>query len=326
MPFGRIKAKDQLFFLNSSQVFGIQSYSIDNNFGAYPVNYIGIGSKSINQNVNSAQSADLNLDSILVSEDLFQYVTGNNPSNFFILKNLSDTYPYVLNSGYLMNYSLNFSPNQLITSKSSFRFFSNVGQINTGSLDVLSFSQYSGIISGGLNPFNNEIGNSNFINLSINESTGNRVTNFSFSIDINRIPIYNIGYPPFKRAEIIYPINFSCDITFEPDLSFNDYKLNNFANSKIIQNLEIDVYANRNYLLMNKYFLKNATMVSQSRAINADSSVSIRRTYVGQIFNYTDKSPNSFLDFGFVASGINYYLDFGYVNLSPTGNVDFGSF
>ena len=324
MAFGNIKSSNQLIFLNTGQVFGIQDYSIQNTLGSKTLKYIGAGNKSLNEISDSQQVTDLSINSSLLQNEYFANQTGNNPVNFFILNSFNDTNPYSLTSGYLSSYSVKFSPNSIPQCNTSFKFYNNCGNIPTGSLDINSKSLISGIYSNIYPSFNNEIASSNFINLAINESTGNRVLDFSFNININRTPIYTIGNRFPKKVELTFPISVTCGVTFEADKNFIDTQTTDFPTNKINQNLEIDVYSHLSNLLMNQYKFFNMTMVSNDRQMNVDGNLVINRKYIGQIFqgiNYV--SGANIWDFGFTINSPNFYLDWGNISSSPTAYLDF---
>ncbi len=327
MPFGRIKADNQLFFLNTAKVFGVQSYSIDNTLGAYTIKYLGMGSEILNESFNSAQYADLSLTALMIYDDLIIPQATAPPFNVFILNNKNDTAPYSLVSGYISSYSAQFSPNQIPQINTSFRFYNNAGNIATGNLDPNSIAQLSTISNSPIPAFNNQLANSNYINLSINESTGNRVLDFNFGISVDRVPIYNIGSRVPKRVDIVFPINVTCDIKFEADNSFINSPLSDFPQNKNVQNLEVDVYSNLSNSPMGKYQFVNMTMISNNQQINVDGNLTVTRKYRGYIYNYTDASAtaSAFLDFGFVASGPGFYYDWGSVALTATSGIDWGN-
>jgi hypothetical protein len=326
MSFGRIRAENQLFFLNTGKIEGIQSYSINNNLGTYTVKYFGEGNKSLNQNVNSAQYCDISLQSYLLQEDVFISLTGDSCLNMFVLNGQNDTNTYFLVSGYMSNYSAKYSPNTIPEINSTFRFYNNVGNIPTGSLDTNTFIQLSGIQTNTYNKFNGLLANSNYINLSTNESSGNRVISFGFDMNLNRIPIYNIGYPPFKRADLVFPIDVTCDLEFEADPSFIDFSLTGFPSQEIVQNIQLDIYSHLSNSLFEQYKFYNMNLVSNEKKLNVDGNVIITRKYVGQIFSsYNVVSGLNIWDFGFVASGINFFIDWGFTSQSSSTTLDFGS-
>lgn len=322
--FGRVHGDNQSLYIGTGKLLGIQSYSISNNFGNFSLKYLGIGNKPISQVANAAQYSDLILNSLLINDDVLIQQTGG-PINCFIMKNQYDTNPYSLISGYLNSYTAKFAPNQIPETNASFRFYKNAGNIYTGNLDSKSFGQLSGIYNNTYAPFNGYIGNSNYINLTINESTGNRISNFQFSIEMNRLPIYNVGSISPIRVDTIYPVNFTCDLSFEADDNFVDVNQTDFPSVQIKQNIEVDVYSHLSNNLMSQYKFFNMTLISNKRDINVDGNLVINRSYIGQIFQNVDLiSGANIWDFGFVASGINFFLDWGSVNSSATSTLDFG--
>ncbi len=327
MSFSRIRSENQLFFLGTGQVLGIQDINISNNFGSSPIKYIGIGNKGLNQNINSQQYADLSLNLNFVQEDIIFQQTGSQPINCFILKTQNDiNSAYSLVSGYLTNYSAKYIPNQVPQINSTFRFYNNAGYINTGNLDSYSFFQLTGIQSNGYRQFNNDIADSNYLNFTCNEINTNRVQNFDFSISLNRLPIYNIGSRFPKRIDSIFPINVQASIVFEADYNYSGVSLTDFPQNKIIQNLSLDVYSNRTNNLIENYTFFNMTLVSETPSINVDGNLTIRRDYIGNLFSQVDNYiPVSLWDFGYIISGVGYYLDFGGISQTVISGLDFGS-
>jgi hypothetical protein len=326
MSFGNIKSNNQLIFLNTGQVLGIQDYSVQNSLGSKTLKYIGNGNKALNEIAESLQTSELSISSFLLQNEYFITQTGNIPVNFFILKSYNDTNPYSLTSGYLSSYSAKFSPNSIPQSNASFKFYNNCGNVPTGELDNNSIGLLTGIYANSYPKFNGQIANSNFINLSINESSTNRVLDFSFNININRTPIYTIGSRFPKKVEMISPVNVSCDITFEADKNFSDVKTTDFPLNKTQQNLEVDIYSHLSNNLMNQYKFYNMTMVSNDRQIGVDGNLTITRKYIGQLFdsiNYV--SGASIWDFGFTINSPNFYMDWGNVNLATGSQYDFGN-
>lgn len=330
--FGRVRSDLQSVFAGTGLIYGIQNFSIDNNFGDFSLKYLGFGGKSINETVNSAQYADLTIDSYLIQQnyliqnDFFVSQTGIALNNFYILKNQYDKNPYSLVSGCLLNYSAKYTPNTIPQANATFRFYNGAGNISTSQLDSSVTGQLSLISGNSYTNFNGAIANSNYINLNINESTGNRVLDFTFGLSINRLPIYNIGNRFPIRTDILFPINVTCELTFEADPSFIDASLSDFPINKIQQNMEVDVFSNQTNTLMSQYKFSNMTLISNKRQSNVDGNLTIARSYIGQIFGTSNGSsiivPN--LDFGFVSSGVDFFLDWGFTNQTPVTDIDWG--
>lgn len=330
MSFGRLRADQQLFFINTGQIFGIQDYSIDQNFGQSTLKYFGFGNQSLPQILNGPQYTDLSLNGLLIQEDIISPNTGNFPINCFILKdknNINTAYSFT--SGYLINYTNKYAPNQIIQNNSSFRFYNNCGNIPTGNLDNSLFNQLSGIQNNIYPIFNSNIGNCNYINLILNESTGNRVLNYSFSLNINRLPIYNIGSRYPIKNEIIFPINVECDITFEADENYIDSNTFDFPELQNKQNIEIDVFSHLSNTAIAQYKFQNMTQSTNKRSLSVDGNVIINRKYIGQIFSFINLvsgiTPATGWDFGFVYNSPSFYLNWGYITDTVSGTLDFGS-
>jgi hypothetical protein len=329
MSFFRIRAENQLFFLGTGQVLGIQDIGINNNFGNFPLKYIGIGNKGLNQTSNGQQYTDLSLNSSFISEDIIFQQTGSQPINCFILKtqdNLNNAYSLI--SGYLTNYSAKYIPNQVPQINSTFRFYQNAGYIGTGIIDSGAYYQLTGIQQNIYRDFNNEVADSNRINLSINEAEINRVQSFDFGISINKLPIYNIRSRFPSRIDSIYPVNVTASLSFEADSLYSGIVLTDFPQTKIIQNIKLNVFSNRTNILMENYFLQNMTLVSENSSINIDGNLIITRNYLGQLFNQTDYFDYVSIplwDFGYVYQSPSVYLDWGNVNTAYISGYDFGT-
>lgn len=332
--FSRIRAENQFVFLNTGLVYGINSLTASYNLGATSIKYAGIQSRYINQSVNQAQYVDLNINSTLINDDIFMQQTGLVPFNCFVLPSstaINSGFCFI--SGYLNHYSAKYVTNQPGQINSVLRFYNNVGNLPVSNLDANSSGQLVQISNNIYPSYNNTIADSNYITLNLNEYQTNRVLDYTFSLDFNRLPIYNIGNRFPKRVDFIFPVNVTCDISFEASDNFTDISLTDFPLNKTIQNIGLGVYSNKTNTLMATYTFQNMTLISNNREINVDGNLVITRKYFGQVCNFVDALFPSGLppfsgivwDFGFVASGIDFYIDWGFVNLAPISGNDFGS-
>ncbi len=289
--YSRLRAENQSVFIGTGQVLGINSIQVNNTFGATPIKYIGVGNRSFNQSASSAQYADLNITSNYVQEDILIQQTGLQPFNCFICedKNNSNTY-YSLISGYVSSYSAKYAPNQVPQINCNLRFYNNAGNIPQTSLDAYSSGQINSIISNIYPIFNDKVADSNYINLTLDEYNTNRVQDFSFTLGFNRLPIFNVGSRAPKKIETIFPINVTCDITFEATEGFNDAILTDFPLNKKKQNIYLSVYSNRTNNIMANYSFSNFTLVSNDNSLNIEGNKIISRQYVGQLFSFSGAS------------------------------------
>ena len=326
--FSRIRAENQFAFLGTGLLFGLNSIQIQNNLGATPIKYIGVGGRGLNQFPNQAQYTDLSINSNFIHEDIFIQQTGLSPINFFIFQDKNNLNScYSLLSGYMSSYSARYSPNQVPQINSSFRFYNNVGNLPQQSMDAYASGQIDSIISTSNTSFNNMVADSNYINLTLDEYNTNRVIDYTFSININRLPIYNIGSRFPKKIETIFPINVSCNISFEADKDFVDVVTTDFPSNKKQQLINLNVYSNKTNKIIGTYSFKNMTLVSNDRGLASDGNLIINRQYVGQLFSFvgvSGKIPPAILDFGFSAASIDSYIDWGFSASPPSITLDFG--
>ncbi len=324
--YSRIRAENQSVFIGTGQILGINSFQISNTFGAFPLNYLGRGNRAINQTSDSIQYADLNISSNFIQEDIFIQQTGIQPINCYIFQDKNNINTcYSLISGCLSNYSAKYATNQIPQINSSFRFFNNAGNITPLSLDLSCYSQISGINTNTYPTFNGDVADSNYINLTLDESNTNRVQDFTFNISFNRLPVFNVGTRAPKRIETIFPINVELAVNFEASDNFTDIVLSDFPLNKKQQTIELDVYSNRTNNLMANYSFNNFTLVSNDKSLNVDGNLIVSRKYVGELFSFNnDFTPFAVWDFGFVTQTASLYLNFGNTSSIATNSLDFG--
>lgn len=284
---GRIRAENQLIFLNTGKLVGVQSAMINPEFGAKSLNYIGIGNKQVNQILNSEQFATLSLESFLINSDPFIQYTGNDCFNIFILKtqdNIIDN--YCLTSGYLTSYRTKFTVGQPVQVGIEAKFISNAGNITVNNLDSNSSGQLASIPQNiyDVSEPEYDIANGQSVNLTLDEYNTSRVIDSSINLEINRVPIYNIGNKQPKRIEIIYPITVSCEFTIQVG-EYNYQNLRSFPSGQKVQNIQFDVYSYNTNRLITSYKFNNMTAVAEQRNSSVDDNVLITKKYVGYIYS-----------------------------------------
>ena len=283
LMFSRVRGETQSCFLGSGKIF-CDSISIQNNLGSNTLNYIGIGNKQNYQIPVSEQSSEVSLNATLINSDPFISLTGKEPVNMFILKDKNNiNNNYCLISGYLSSYSAKFGINQIPQISTSIKFYKNSGPIPTGSLDNLSLSQLNVIKNSNysLTPSGLEIGYGGSLTLTLDESSYNRVQDFSVNINVNRSPILNIGGRSPRRVDIIYPLNVKCSLTYENAFP-TGIQLTDFPQKKKTQDISLTVNGQTGTLITSYYF-SNMTLTSESVSQTTDNNQSVTRSYQGYI-------------------------------------------
>lgn len=283
---GRIRGENQLIYLGTGQLIGVQDISINQNFGNQPLNYIGIQNKNLNQIVNQEQFSDVSIDAFLINQDFFIALTGHQPVNIFILRQQSDLNEnYCLVSGYLNSYSSKYVYGQIPQISTSFKFINNVGKIPTGSLDGLSYSQLTGIrgniYSTGTNYL---IPHGGSIDLSLNESTGNRVLQYSINVSVSRVPFYNIGSRFPIKTNRVFPITVNCDFSLEVGI-YSGTQLRDIPQNKQIQdvNLQINDYNGGGTIC--SYNFPAMELVSETYNTTVDGNTTVTKRFTKEIFD-----------------------------------------
>ncbi len=283
----RIRGNEQEIYLGTGKLVQVQDLSINSNFGTAPLNYIGRGKRNVNLIPNSEQNAELSINSSLINNDPFISLTGSNPINLFILKSQNDiTNNYCLISGYLTSYNASFSVGQIPQISTTLKFYNNAGKIPVLSLDSEPLNQLQTIQTNNYSNLNDNYLIPNFGSLvvTLNEIENNRVLNFDINIDINRIPIYNLGSKYPKRVDIISPINTNCSFTLEMS-NYDPTILRDFPQNKQIQDITLSVNDFNNGQNITTYNLRSMTLTNEVYGTSIDGNVTITKQFVGTLDN-----------------------------------------
>lgn len=280
----RIRAGEQLIFINTGKIVGLQDISITKNFGAGTLSYLGIGNNRFVKIPVAEQSASVSINGYLINNDYLIGMTGSQPANLFILKsqqNINDN--YCLLSGYLNTYSSRYSigaPSQI---SATMTFYGNVGNVPTGSLDSNSYLQLSQISSNSYTDNISLISNGSSVSLTLDEYSTNRVIDCSVNISTNRVPIYNLGRRRLLLNKLIYPLNVDCSFSFEIAKNYIDDDLLDFPQSPKVQNISISVSDYLNGSGIASYSFSDMTLINESKTINVDGNTIISVSYNGLI-------------------------------------------
>ena len=285
--YSRVRGDDLSVYNGTGRLLGIQDISIDSNFGNTPIIHLGYNNSSssrIRQTNNSEQYADVSINSLLLNNDPFYNLTGDQPVNFFLLRDKNNiNHNYCLLSGCLNSYNLQITNSQPAQIDTSFRFFNNAGGIATGQLDSLSRTQLTGIQGTSYDFLNTGllISNGNTITLTLDEYNTERVQNITLGFNCNRVPIYAIGNKTPIRIDLIPPIEVSFNCSFEASKLFTGIELRKFPNNKKEQNIYLVIKDYSGSQNIFDYSLTNMTLISESNSVGTDGNLIINRNYIG---------------------------------------------
>ncbi len=161
------------------------------------------------------------------------------------------------------------------------RFYDNAGQIKTAQLNNLSISELNIISTSDYSLSTNVINVPTFasVNVILNENLTNRIKEFSISLNINRIPIYNCGNKKPKRVDLIYPIDANVSFTIEVSPLYSGTSFRDFPKNSQVQNVSIQVNDYSGNKNITNYQLNDMNLISENYITNVDGNVTVSKQY-----------------------------------------------
>ena len=274
---GRYRRENQYVFLNSGLVPGIQSISVENDFGVVPVNFIGLN--HVNLAPGRAQEGRIRLDRLIIDgTDHFKPFTGVSGFNLYLLKdqhNPIDNYGFT--SGYISSYSTKCALGQIPRTELGIMSFGNLGTVPSGE-SIDTSGQFLNIQTSS-ETCNLTIPGAGSITLTLNNDfVVNRLLGYEIDINTNRRPIYALGdrYP--LAVEIAYPIEISANFTF--DLAdYSGYAIRDFPGNPKSGNLILQVRDFDDNTLIQDFRFSGVSLVGESYNTDIDGNVSVNARY-----------------------------------------------
>ena len=260
-------SEDNDFYIDGLKISGVSSirgsYSIpneENNFLGYT------GPIGLAQNAPGKASFSVSRAMITSDEPITSLIadTGFNGGVVYNGKELG------FNSGYLSSYSISF----------------NVGSVPKTSISVEVFGDMGpGISPSSSSPKQSSslVPSSSGISVDCDGRSTNRVSNFSYGIEIERMPMYKIGSIFPSEIMTILPIKNNFSIRLEVD----DYETKNVYDyiKTGIHNKNFDIKV-RDFCDQSKYTLykiSGAHLVSEGFSADNDNNTTVDLTYVSYI-------------------------------------------
>ena len=281
----RFRKEEQLVFLNSGQIPGIQSVNFGNNFGAFPVKHIGINKVILTS--NSPQEGQVKINRMIIdgTDPFAPYVTGVSGFNLFVLKDKSNPLDnYGCTSGYIVNYNTRCGIGEIPISEVDVMSFGNIGCIPSGESNEVS-RQFLNIPTSTTN-YNLKVPGAGSVSITLNNDIVlNRVQSYNLSITADRKAIYALGSRYPIAVEINYPIsigfNFSCAVSNYSGMNVRDFpilpktgnlilSINNFADNVNIQSFRFT----------------GMQLISENVNNDTETSMNLNANYVGFLTRY----------------------------------------
>jgi len=276
---GYIPPEEQLVFINTEQIPGVQSVGISYTNNATNLKHLGM-SGVCNYFPNGPYNGNVDISTLLISDDQFLNFTGAAGVNGHILKtraNTTETYNFT--SGYLTNYNCRCSIGEIPQINANFIVFGEMGRISNS--DSTINTQLT-TISGGWSTLALKIADPGSITFSVGDFTTNRVQDFNVNVIVERVPTYIIGSASPKYVDINYPIDVECSFNMENNSyshkKLRDFPFNDTAHNMIITLKDLDTSTN-----IIQYGFSGMRLVSENYNLNTDNVPITSLTYRGAI-------------------------------------------
>lgn len=264
-----IQNYEQQFYLSGILLSGVTNlngqYSIDES----PINIIGKGyTYPVRQ---SPLVGEFQISKYYIGKDpLLDYV-GDNPisgSINFVSPSSDDDKSFGFTSGFLTEYSVSAGIGRIPESSASIVVYGDVG---------------AGINASGNSPHPKiEIPNQGSISVNCSGYQTNRVTDFSYSLRIDRKPIYKIGSPFPVQVDRAFPIFQEANFTLEVD-DLEISKIQEYLISPKQQDLSLSFSNPINSQPIDTFFIPKARLLNQSITSSSDGVLTVSLNYISYI-------------------------------------------
>lgn len=254
---------EQQFYLSGIPLSGVTnlngSYSINEN----PINIIGKGfTYPVRQ---GAMVGNFSIQKYYIGQDPLLSYTGDHPISGSI--NFNDK-SFGFESGYLTEYSVSAGIGRIPESNASIVVYGDIGS----GIDAYGSMAHPKI----------EIPNQGSISLNATGYQSNRITDFSYSMRINRSPVYKIGSPFPVQVDRSFPISQEATFAIEVD----DYEISRIQEYLIKpkqQKIVIELKNPINSSKIESFEIQKARLLSQSISSDSQDLMTVNLTYAGYI-------------------------------------------
>jgi hypothetical protein len=295
IPIKSKSRKNEHFLLNGIEIPGIQDFQLDYNVNASPLYYLG--NSKVNTAPRGQRVGNVSLNSLLISDDYFIGLTGVSGCNGYTLENrpvkngdgvrqeVRKFYHVQLEgfiSGYLTSYTQSCGLGEIPKIQSNFTVYKNIGLLDSKQ-DKEVETDWRNTIN---DPLTKQFSAPNSYNTEINLLGGNFETSFdrfiyySFTVDVEREPVFVPGYK--YPVDIIQkrPINVTFEMQFEID-RYKMFNIENYPEKQIFSDIELLLNDFETNAAFKTYRFNNLHLINQSRSATINNNSLINLTYQG---------------------------------------------
>lgn len=264
-----IQNYEQQFYLSGILLSGVTSLNGGYSIQESPINIIGKGyTYPVSQ---GPLVGNFEISKYYIGRDPILDYTGDSPisgSINWINESIGRTQSFGFNSGYLTEYSLSAGVGRIPESSSSIVVYGDIG---------------SGINSSGSAPHPKiEIPNQGSITLNASGYQTNRITDFSYSLRIDRTPIYKVGSPFPVQVDRSFPLSQEASFTLEVH-DFEVTKIQEYLISPKQSDLVFNLSNPINSTSIETITVNKARLLSQSISSTSDDVLTVNLRYMGYI-------------------------------------------
>ena len=292
---------EQTFVLNDLQVSGINNFNGSLDVPQKSINILGLGHSF--PLVNGPPSAEVNFNRYFIGEDSFLKYTGDQENMFggITYRDVGSSYStFSFESGYLRSHSISCSLGRVPQTSTSVSVFGNIGgdvvdnligetiglDANSESEELLFEDDSAGqlMVEVGNNEIHPsiQIPNQGSIEIECHGHSTNRVTDFQYSIVVDRTPMYVVGKKFPLEVHTNYPIKINASFTLDVD-DYNAFTFKQYLVSPKEKEIKIILKDSVTNNEIQRYLISNARLTSQSIGSDSDRPLSVNLRYEGYI-------------------------------------------
>ena len=292
---------EQTFALNNQYISGINNFNGSLDVPQKSVNILGLAHSF--PLISAPPRAEVNFNRYFISQDMFLQYTGDQESMFggIVYNDKGSSYDgFSFESGYLSQHSISCSLGRVPQTSTSVSVFGDIGgdvveNLRGDTIGLAANSPDEELIFGDadedqlmIDQGNNvphpaiQIPNQGSISVECDGHTSNRVTDFQYSISVDRIPMYVLGKKFPLEVHTNYPIRISAAFTLDVD-DFVAFKFKEYLTSPREKNINIVLNDAVQKTEIQTYSIQNARLISQSMGSDSERPLSINLRYEGYI-------------------------------------------
>ncbi len=286
MAFGRITRGEQRFFLNETEVNGVQSAQIGYNLGGQPTKFLG-GLAGVDNHPVGGVDASARVDMLMmnVGDDPFYEFTGNRGFDGYIIKDSPDkrgdaakgnaSYNFSFKSGYLSSYSTSWALGTLPQISADIQIFNKAGRLHMDDMPdaIIGVNQTSA----------RAIPDPGAVDITLmDDLRSNRLMSYSVNVSCQRNPKFFIGSRYASFIDLVSPVVVSCDFQIEVD-DYLAYNVDSYPCDTIKKDLTINIREKSTDNLLRTYAFPNLQLSSENYQVGVGGNAIVNAKYAGYI-------------------------------------------